>query len=75
MATSIIRPPELPWNDADQNAFRIILVIFLSIVLVVGFIVPKISLPEIERTELEKVPPALAKVIKRKKLETIALVF
>lgn len=69
MTTLIARPPELPWNDSDQKNFRLILLIFLSIVLVVGFIVPKITLPEIERKELEKVPPALAKVIKRKKLE------
>jgi outer membrane biosynthesis protein TonB len=69
MATSIVRPPELPWNDADHKSFRLILVIFMSIVLVVGFIVPNITLPEIDRKELEKVPPALAKVIKRKKLE------
>ncbi|NRA24925.1 MAG: energy transducer TonB, partial [Oleispira sp.] len=69
MATLTVRPPELPWNDTDQKNFRLILVIFLSIVLVVGFVVPRISLPEIGRKELEKIPPALAKVIKRKKLE------
>jgi outer membrane biosynthesis protein TonB len=69
MATLTVRPPELPWNDADQKNFRLILVIFLSIVLVFGFFVPRISLPEIDRKELELIPPALAKVIKRKKLE------
>jgi protein TonB len=69
MARLSVRPPELPWNDSDQKNFRLIVVIFLSIVLIVGFIVPKITLPEIERKDLEKVPASLAKVIKRKKLE------
>ena len=69
MARSLVRPPELPWNDSDQKSFRLIVVTFLSIVLIVGFIIPKITLPAIERKDLEKVPASLAKVIKRKQLD------
>jgi len=69
MSTLMMRTPELPWNDSDQKNFRIILVVFLALVLIVTFSVSIITLPEIKRTELEKVPPSLAKVIKRKKLE------
>jgi outer membrane biosynthesis protein TonB len=69
MSTLTRNAPELPWNDSDHKNFRIILVAFLAIVLAASFVIPKISLPEIKRTELEKVPPFLAKVIKRKKLE------
>lgn len=69
MSTLSMSSPELPWNDSDQNIFRFILAAFLIVVFAVGFVIPSISLPEIKRTELEKVPPSLAKVIKRKKLE------
>jgi protein TonB len=69
MSTLSMNSPELPWNDSDQQNFRFILVAFLIVVLAVGFAIPNISLPEIKRTELEKVPASLAKVIKRKKLE------
>lgn len=69
MSTLTVRPPELPWNDSDQKNFRFILVVFLLVVFAAAFVIPKITLPEIKRAELEKVPPSLAKVIKRKKLE------
>lgn len=69
MSTLNKRNPELPWNDSDQNAFRIILVGFLALVIISSFIISKTTLPEIKREELEKVPASLAKVIQRKKQE------
>lgn len=69
MSTLSRRAPLLPWDDSDQKSFKLILIVFLAFVLVIGFIIPMINLPEIKRDELERVPAALAKVVKRKKLE------
>ncbi len=68
MSSITYRTPQLPWADGKQeHLFKIILIIFLAVTLVLGIVVPNISLPKIEREKLEKVPPQLAKVIKRKK--------
>ncbi len=68
MSTLTYRTPELPWaNNKQGELFRNILLIFLTVTLVLGVAVPNISLPEIKREKLEKLPPQLAKVIKRKK--------
>ena len=69
MSTLHLGSSSLPWSDVDQNNFRIILSVFLAFLFVIGLVIPKIDLPEIKRTELEKVPASLAKVIKRKKAE------
>ena len=68
MSTLTYRTPELPWSNNKQGElFRNILLVFLTATLVLGVVVPNISLPEIKREKLEKLPPQLAKVIKRKK--------
>ncbi len=68
MSSLTYRSPQLPWADNKQeHLFKIILIVFLSVTLIMGVIVPNISLPKIEREKLEKVPAQLAKVIKRKK--------
>ena len=68
MSTLNYRTPELPWaNNKQGELFRNILLMFLAVTLVLGVAVPNITLPEIKREKLEKLPPQLAKVIKRKK--------
>ncbi len=68
MSSLTYRSPQLPWADNKQeHLFKIILICFLAVTLIMGVIVPNISLPKIEREKLEKVPAQLAKVIKRKK--------
>ena len=69
MAVTHVPKTELPWNDSDQKNFRLIMILMLSVVLILGIIVPIIKLKAIDRAELEKVPPQLAKIIKRKKIE------
>jgi len=66
------RPPELPWSDSgDGRRFRAFLWVLLLIVLVTSIAVPLINLPEKDRSELEKIPPQLAKMIERKKKEVV----
>ena len=68
MSSITYRTPELPWADGKQeHLFKVILLSFLVLTLVLGVLVPNISLPEIKREKAEKLPPQLAKVIKRKK--------
>ena len=69
MTSSITyRTPELPWAEGKQeHLFKVILLSFLIITLALGVLVPNISLPEIKREHAEKLPPQLAKVLKRKK--------
>jgi len=68
MSSLTYRTPELPWaNGKQEHLFKLILITFLAVTLVMGVVVPNISLPKIEREKLEKVPAQLAKVIKRKK--------
>ena len=68
MSSLTYRTPELPWaNNKQGELFRNILLAFLTVTLVLGVLVPNINLPEIKREKLEKLPPQLAKVIKRKK--------
>jgi len=68
--TVYYRTPQLPWSDGgDQHRFIPILVGFLLFVMVVGIIIPFMDVPQLDRKELEKLPPQLAKVIERKKLE------
>lgn len=68
--TVYYRTPQLPWSDGgDQHRFIPILVGFLLFVMVVGIIIPFMDVPQLDRKDLEKLPPQLAKVIERKKLE------
>ena len=68
MSSITYRTPELPWAEGKQeHLFKVILLSFLIITLALGVLVPNISLPEIKREHAEKLPPQLAKVLKRKK--------
>ena len=70
MSSLTFRSTQLPWSNSQQeNLFNKILIILLMLTLVLGVVVPNISLPELKREKLEKLPPQLAKVIKRKKAE------
>src|SRR5690554_7444882 len=59
----------LPWNDHRNSSFIKILITLLAVVFIFGAIIPMIKVPEPDRSELEKLPPQLAKVLERKKLE------
>ncbi|MGB1092368.1 MAG: hypothetical protein ACPGYX_09600, partial [Oceanobacter sp.] len=53
---------ELPWTDAGEKRFIPILVAFLVLTIALGAYLPMIDLSEPDRSDLEKVPPALAKI-------------
>lgn len=68
MSSLTFRSPELPWSNSKQeHLFNKVLVILLILMLIIGIVIPNITLPELKRENLEKLPPQLAKVIKRKK--------
>ncbi len=68
MSSLAFRSPQLPWSDSKQERlFHKVLIALLSVTLILGVLVPNITLPELKRENLEKLPPQLAKVIKRKK--------
>lgn len=68
MSTVTYRTPQLPWNEGQsESLFNKILIVGLVLTLALGIVVPNITLPEIKREKAEKLPPQLAKVIKRKK--------
>ena len=59
----------LPWSKVSNESKRywgIVLTLFI-LVLPLAFIIPNIELPEKERSQLEALPPQLAKVIIEKK--------
>lgn len=65
-----LKPLHLPWDDQrGRKRFFPILISLLLVVLVLGIIIPMIKVPEPDRQSLEKLPPQLAKVLERKKLE------
>lgn len=62
------RPPQLPWAEGkSESLFNKILIGLLAVTLVFGVLIPTLELPEVKREKLEKLPPQLAKVLKRKK--------
>ena len=57
----------LPWEKAgDAQSFKKWLSSSLSLVLVVGLVMPWLVLPEVEREELEELPPQLARIVLEK---------
>lgn len=68
MSSLAYRTPQLPWAEGkSEQLFNKILVVLLAVTIGLGILVPNITLPEIKREKAEKLPPQLAKVIKRKK--------
>lgn len=57
----------LPWTEEKSESllFRAILAGLLLVLLVLSLAIPYIDLPEPERSELEKLPPQLAKLIEK----------
>ncbi len=58
----------LPWENAssDRIIFKKWLMGSLAFVLVIGLVMPWLVLPEIERAELEQLPPQLARIVLEK---------
>jgi len=58
----------LPWEHArpDRQRLKYWLTICLSVVLVTGVVMPWLTLPEVERQELEELPPQLARIVMNK---------
>ena len=72
MTTMLMAPGpvlQLPWSatQEDDQKFRKYILITLLLFVVVGVVVPLLPVPEIEREELEEIPPQLAKIIMEKK--------
>lgn len=59
----------LPWSATkeDDEKFRKYILVALLLFVIVGVIVPLLPVPEIEREELEEIPPQLAKIVLEKK--------
>lgn len=64
MSADTVVVMQLPWasTDADQW-FKKILVVFLLAFLIVAIPIPFVVLPELTRSEKEKLPPQLARVV------------
>ncbi len=58
----------LPWEvkRADSRAFNKWLVVCFALFLVLGLPMPWLVLPEVERSELEELPPQLARIVMEK---------
>jgi protein TonB len=71
--TTMIYMPEftLPWDVAreDIRKFRRWLTLVLVIVLLPGVVIPWLPVPEIDRQELEELPPQLARIMVEKEKE------
>lgn len=65
--TTLIYMPEftLPWdlNRSDNRNFRKWLIVALAVVLGLGVIMPWLPVPEVDRSELEELPPQLARIM------------
>ncbi|MFV2091151.1 MAG: AgmX/PglI C-terminal domain-containing protein, partial [Pseudomonadales bacterium] len=70
LMTTMIYMPEftLPWDVArpDIRKFRGWLTITLLLILVLGVVIPWLPVPEVDRQELEELPPQLARIMLEK---------
>ena len=59
----------LPWSrdPGERRRFTVIMVVMLTLFLPPAFLVPILEVPEIERSEAEKVPPRLARLVEKPK--------
>lgn len=59
---------KLPWEKTQEDKrFWAVLLGLLVPFLLISIVIPLVKLPEVEREQLEKVPPQLAKVVLKKK--------
>ncbi len=67
MSTATFHMPQfnLPWdlNRADRKHFNRWLTIMLTVIVLFGGAVPWLPVPEVDRTELEELPPQLARIM------------
>lgn len=59
---------DLPWDNQrqDRKTLRRWLSGWLSVILLLGAVMPFLTLPEVEREELEELPPQLARIVLEK---------
>jgi hypothetical protein len=64
----VVTPFALPWDTgrADRQVLRRWLTILLAIVTIAGTVIPWLPMPEVERAELEALPPQLARFVAAK---------
>lgn len=71
--TTMIYMPEftLPWDVArdDIRKFRTWLTLVLVVILFLGVVIPWLPVPEMDRQELEELPPQLARIMIEKEKE------
>ena len=67
-ATLYVHEFNLPWDDnrTDAKKLRRYLAIFLVSICVAGAVIPWLSLPVVDREELEELPPQLARIMLEK---------
>ncbi|WP_418140088.1 AgmX/PglI C-terminal domain-containing protein [Marinobacter sp. MA] len=59
----------LPWSSdlGERRRFAVIMMLVLALFLPPALLVPMLEVPEIERSEAEKVPPRLARLVEKPK--------
>ncbi|MCK5639576.1 MAG: energy transducer TonB [Gammaproteobacteria bacterium] len=74
MSAVQVNPLQLPWLVAaeEERRFKRILILLFAVVIVIGSIIPYLRIPELHQSQIQKVPPRLAKVLlERKKKPTV----
>lgn len=61
---TLLQEFDLPWVNqrSDRKRFIRFLALFLAVTVFLGGVIPLLELPEIERSQLEELPPALAQI-------------
>ena len=68
MSAVAVVPFALPWDTgrADRRVLKRWLSAMLAVFVLVGGVMPWLPLPEVERAELEELPPQLARIVMEK---------
>ena len=66
--TAFVHDFDLPWDSdrADRKSLRLWMRWCVGMVLVMGIVLPLLPVPEVEREELEALPPQLARIVLEK---------
>ena len=64
-ATARVHDFALPWDNkrADRRVLRSWMIFCLGLTLVIGLPIPFLTLPEVDRQDLEALPPQLARIV------------